>query len=163
MQLPTPTQSPLRPHFSIRARPSGSSKVSFARLIQQPPSPMACAAFSRLPSTNEASCTPLGLPPSANTTTTVGAPKKGSNSCLPQTRAFTRLMTAMSSAFCTATISGDCVPLAVGAYLPALSTASSSASVICWGLNLRMLLRVSRFSIASMCLPPIHKYIHIFS
>ena len=42
------------------------------------------------------------------------------------------------------------MPLAVGAYLPALSTASSSASVICWGLYFLMLRRVNRFSIASM-------------
>ena len=65
--------------------------------------------------TSEASCTPLGLPASAKTTTTVGAPKKGSKSAFPQTAAFRRLMSAMSCAFCTATMSGDCAPRAVGA------------------------------------------------
>lgn len=65
--------------------------------------------------TSEASCTPFTFPAWAKTTTTVGAPKKGSKSARPQTAAFRRLMSAMSSAFCTATMSGDCVPRAVGA------------------------------------------------
>ena len=63
-----------RPHLVSRALPSGISKVSLARLIQQEPRPMAEAASNRLPPTRLASCTPLGLVLSQRTSTAVGAP-----------------------------------------------------------------------------------------
>ena len=55
-----------------------------ARFTQQEPTPRDQAAVIRLPITKEPSWSQLAVSPSASTTTTVGAPKKGSTPGLPQ-------------------------------------------------------------------------------